>query len=458
MNIMENRQPGGDGRPTILLRNAEIGGRRMDVGLSGGLISVIAPSVDPSGFAQVVDAAGGALLPGLHDHHIHLNATAAALASVVCGPPSVGDMRALAAALNDAPGSGWLRGIGYHDSVAGPLTRDWLDSNGPARPVRIQHRSGRLWILNGLALDAINMPRTHDGRFLDSDEWLRERLPGAVADLGPVGVHLASRGVTGVTEVTPRNGIADYRHYALSGMPQRLLVMGRPELDAVSPLARAVRGAVKLHHHDHDLPALDMVIQQVANAHAAGRAVAAHCVTPAELMLILAAIEEAGPIFGDRIEHGAIIGPETLEWIARLGLTVVTQPHFLTERADAYRRDVDAVDIPFLYRLGSLKRRGIPVAAGSDAPFGAADPWASMAAAVTRPPGFGIDEALTPDEALQLYTGAAEAPGSVERKAAVGALADLCLLDRGWSTARANLADVAVRLTLIDGAIAYRSS
>jgi predicted amidohydrolase YtcJ len=441
----------------MLVRNAEVDGLRRDIVIRDGLIEAIAPSLAPDESMTIIDARGHALLPGLHDHHIHLNATAAALGSLSCGPPAVDHAAELASALHGAAGKGWLRGIGYHDSVAGPLDRAWLDQHGPARPIRIQHRSGRLWILNGQALAEIGVDPAHDGRFLDQDAWLRSRLPAVAPDLAPVGRDLAAYGVTGLTEVTPRNGLADYRRYALAGLPQRLLVLGGAELDDALPMAMARRGPVKLHYHDHDLPALDRLVAEVARAHDAGRPVASHCVTTAELILTLAAIEEAGPIAGDRIEHGAIVGPDMLDWMARLGVCVVSQPHFLAERATAYRRDVDRDDRPYLYRLAGLRRAGIPLAAGSDAPFGGLDPWASMAAAVDRPEGFGADEALGPEEALALYIGAADTPGTVMRRVAVGEPADLCLLDRDWASARAALAAVRVRLTLADGKIVHHS-
>ena len=102
----------------------------------------------------------------------------------------------------------------------------------------------------------------------------------------------------------------------------------------------------------------------------------------AELTLTLAAIEEAGARPGDRIEHGALVTPELAEWAARLHLIVVTQPHFLAERQQAYRTDVPADEQPCLYRLAGLQKAGVGLAAGSDAPFGSSDPWAAMAAAV----------------------------------------------------------------------------
>ena len=60
----------------------------------------------------------------------------------------------LAAALN-RPGQGWVRGIGYHESVAGMLDAADLDTMVDHRPVRIQHRSGRMWFLNSAGLGTV---------------------------------------------------------------------------------------------------------------------------------------------------------------------------------------------------------------------------------------------------------------------------------------------------------------
>ncbi|HEX6568080.1 MAG TPA: hypothetical protein VF015_02915, partial [Acidimicrobiales bacterium] len=108
--------------PDVLFRNVDVDGALVDVRVAGAAVAEVGRSLRPGG-ARVVDGDGGALVPGLHDHHIHLLATAAARASVAVGPPVVRDHRGLAAALRRAdragkPG-GWLRAVGYHESVAG---------------------------------------------------------------------------------------------------------------------------------------------------------------------------------------------------------------------------------------------------------------------------------------------------------------------------------------------------
>ena len=89
----------------------------------------------------VLDACGGALLPGLHDHHLHLFAMAAGQRSLRCGPPAVHGADALRRAVARArPERGWIRGTGYHEAVAGELTRAELDAWRPGCPIRIQHQ------------------------------------------------------------------------------------------------------------------------------------------------------------------------------------------------------------------------------------------------------------------------------------------------------------------------------
>ena len=125
-------------------------------------------------------------------------------------------------------------------------------------------------------------------------------------------------------------------------------------------------------------------------------------------------------------------------------------------------RDVDAVDQPWLYRARVFLDAGIPLAAGTDAPFGAPDPWRAMRDAVERrtPNGAVLDKAetLTPEQALALFLGHSDNPGGPARRIATGANADLCLLDRPWHQARTDLAAVRVLMTWKDGEVIYRAA
>ena len=456
----------------MLIRAAEIDGARRDLRVANGRIAEIAEHLDRRPGEKMLDAAGGALLPGLNDHHLHLAAAAAARASLRCGPPEVTDAGQLAARLAEAGGEGWLRGIGYHDSVAGPIDRHWLDRHGPDRPVRVQHRSGRLWILNSAALALVateGSPLERDergftGRLYDADAWLRERIGGVLPDLAALSQALAAEGITGVADATPRNDTAAYAGFAAAqasgALRQRLLVMGDASLDALPPGSGMIaRGPWKLHLHDTDPPDYAAIIGDFRRSHAAGRRVAIHCVTEAELVLATTALAEAGALPGDRIEHASMTPPALLPILAGLGVTVVTQPNFIRERGDAYRAEIPAAELPWLYRGKSFQAAGIPLAAGSDAPFGRPEPWMAIQAATDRKSAdghvLGPDEALTPEHALGLFLGPLDDPGGPWRRVETGAKADLCLLDRGWAAAREALGAVQVMATLRDGELIW---
>lgn len=456
----------------MLIVNAEIAGRpSMGVRIEMGRIASLGELVPLPG-EQVIDAEGGALLPGLHDHHIHLFALAAARQSVACGPPEVTDAAALAARLA-GPGSGWLRGTGYHESVAGLLDAAVLDAWAPHRPVRIQHRGGRMWFLNSLALDHLldrappppGLEREGGrwtGRLFDEDAWLRGALGTAPPDLSDVGRSLAAFGITGVTDMSPANDAGTAALFAAaqaSGvLPQRLLLGGALSLRQVASSDRLRVGAVKLHLHEAALPAMDEAIATARKAHEDGRVVAVHCVTEVELLFALAVLREAGVRMGDRIEHASVAPDYLADDLAQLGVQVVTQAAFVRARGDRYRADVDAADWPNLYRLRGWLARGVVLAGGSDAPFGPADPWEAMAAAVDRQTAagklLGPDETLTPEQALALYL-ADPVDLARQRQVMVGAVADLCLLDRGWAAARQRLHPRLVRMTMVAGSIVF---
>lgn len=459
----------------LLVRNAEVDGlASRDVRVRGGVIAEVGQGL--RGDEPMLDAAGGALVPGLIDHHIHLFALAAQRASLRLGPDEIAGADAFRARLQAAdkaarPGA-WLRGVAYHESVAGPLDRTALDAVVPGRPVRIQHRSGGLWVLNSAALEAVgaagaaadcierDTAGAPTGRIWRGDAWLRTRTPSAPPPLAPVMRELAAMGVTGVADASAFNDAAQTRLFeaarAAGDLPQKLMLMGAGAL----PISDAYKvGPVKILLDDDGLGDLDAICATIAFARGGRRAVAVHCVSALQLAFTLAAFETAGARPGDRIEHGGMIDTAATAEIARLGLTVVTQPGFVAERGDQYRADLSPDEISDLYPCASLMRAGVPVAASSDAPYTTPDPWAAMAAAMRRTTREGVvlgaDERVDGETALSLYLGAFESPGGPPRRIAVGQPADLCLLRAPRAVALAAPNAEAVRATIIDGVVVH---
>lgn len=437
----------------LLIRNVELDGRKdLDVRLAGGRIAEIGRRL--TGPEESLDARGGALIPGLIDHHIHLLATAARADSLAMddarGPDAFA--RRLTDWLAARPPGHWARVTGWREHHHGPLDRAALDRLAPAHPVRVQDQTGALWILNSAAMARLggDWPEATErdpggeatGRLWRGDAWLRARIGVVPPPLAPLGARLAALGITGLTDASATTDAASAAVLAQAhrdgALPQRLMLMSGGALDAPEDGAFAV-GPLKILLNDHALPTPDILAERIALARRLGRPVAAHCVTAAELAVMLAALDEAGARPGDRIEHGGVIAPGAVGELKRLGLTVVTQSAFVFERGDRYRAEVDPVDQPDLYRCASLIAAGVPVAGSSDAPYADPDPWAGIRAAIHRRTRAGLalgeGERVAAGRALGLYLGDFADPGGPARRVEVGALADLCLL-------RAPLADV----------------
>ena len=463
----------------LLIRRADLAGHPgvVDVRIEGERVVAVAPAIRAAAGDELIDAAGSAVIPGLADHHVHLLAWAAALGSTRCGPPEVTDRPALARALRAAPGTtdGWVRGVGYHESVGGLLDRAAIDDLEPDRPVRIQHRSGMLWMVNsealrrlglddgerpdGLELGADGRPT---GRCWQGDRWLRDRLPRQPIDLADVGNRLAEYGVTSVTDATATNDAEAVRALetavADGRLRQRVTVMGPPDLE-VSERRKLRLGPVKIVLREASLPDLGHTAELLAAARSARRHVAFHCTTRVELVFALAVLDHAGAGRGNRIEHGGIVPPELYPRLRADGLTVVTQPNFVAERGDQYLCEVDPSEVPNLYPCASLLRAGIRVAAGTDAPFGNPDPWRAIHAATARTTTnghvIGADERVDGETALGLFLAPSEQPGGRRRRVALGEPADLCILTRSLRATYAAPAEAQVAVTIVGGELVH---
>lgn len=458
-----------------VIRDVELDGASgVDVAIQDGIVTDIGNRLLASD-SDVIDGHGGALIPGLTDHHLHLHATAADAASVRCGPPSVRTSEDLSRALNRAPREtgGWIRGVGYIETVAGELDCAGLDFLHRERPTRIQHRSGAMWMLNSRAAEAVGLATadhpgierkddgTPTGRLWRADDWLRERLPGnGPPDLSAVGRSLANLGVTRLTDATPdlpSSSIGSILDAVRTGaLPQRVHLLGIPIGESIDEKLVSV-GPYKIVLADSDPPDLAALAALIDRLHRIGRPFAAHCVSRENLLILLAALDEVGAAPGDRVEHGALIPHESIAELQRHELTVVTQPGFLSDRGDDYLRDVDHRDQSDLYRCRSLLNAQVPLALSSDAPYGPLDPWANIASAVDRRTRagrvVGESETITAAQALASLLTSSTDPGGRPRTVRVGGPADLVLLHAPLTDVLRNPSADAVRITLTASAV-----
>ena len=441
--------------------------------------------------ATVVDCQGLTLLPGMIDAHCHLLAMARTHQDLDCRPenaPSIAAIQGLvrSRAVAVPPGT-WLRGQGY-DGLAlaeGRQLDRWdLDEAAPHHPVRLDHRTGHATVLNSLALGIAGIHRnTADpvsgiierdpasgeptGVLLDMADFLRERL-GNTRDPASLeaGVRAASNqllayGITSLQDAGADNGVQRWttlRELQESdALPVRVTMFcGSSRMEELidAGLTWGTGGSwLRLGHVKIMLtlttgalsPSLEELRQMVRLAHQAGFPVAVHCVeqeavAAAAEILANARTGGPGPTVRDRIEHCAECPPELVAHIRRSGAAVVTQPGFIYWNGPMYRQQVPQRLQPHLYPAGALRRAGVPVAFGSDAPVIDANPWPAIYSAVTgltrdgRPLGDGgLQTRTVPVEtALLMYTlTAAEAEGAAAHKGSItpGKLADLTLVD-----------------------------
>ena len=132
----------------------------------------------------------------------------------------------------------------------------------------------------------------------------------------------------------------------------------------------------------------------------------------------------------------------------------VPNPGFLHYDGERYLRTVDADLLPQLYPVGALVARGIATRLGSDAPVIEPNPWASMAAAVSRQSAGGVDigglGVASVGEALALHSGA--------RRIARGVPADLAVVEPDPLAASLdNLPSVRSAATVVGGRVVWRN-
>jgi len=422
-----------------------------------GVVVEIGKDLKPQPRDLVIDANNCALVPGLHDHHIHLLATAAAQASVDCSGKT---RTTLIKALRESTSTNSLRAVNYQESIAGSLDRTELDQWIADRPLRIQHSTGQMWFLNSRAIadfgietqvyqSHIGIERNPDGtatgRLFRADDVLTNRSQVSAPDLTTLSAELASFGVTGVTDTSFNNADQQFELLAAkqhSGeLLQHVRLMGSDKLTSHAQ-GYIHTGELKLLLDEAALPNIDELIATVRRAHADNRSVAMHCVTRIELAVALSVFTATG-VLADRIEHASIVPEQTLAQVQQLGLTTVTQPGFIYAKGDRYLTELARSEIPELYRLQSLKDHNIALALSSDAPYGPLNPWQNIQSSVDRKSQTGnslsTKEALTPEVALTAYCGRAEAPAT-PRQIQVGSVADLVILNAPWKDLREDLA------------------
>lgn len=437
---------------------------------------------------QEIDGDGMTLLPGLIDAHCHLRAQISQDLAVSCSPKEINSIDEIIFAIRRRakrlPAGTWIRSTGYDPFFLKEKRHPnrWdLDKATSNHPVRLRHITRHASVLNSTALDLAGIgPNTPDplgvkveretdtgiptGLVYGADSWLSQHVIPKIntSELHNGAIRLQtklfSKGITAVQDATPTNTLFDLEFWASriqDDCPLAIQLMAGEENHTVMTnfLAKEIpaelsqrlqMGPIKVVlEANPDLFPTPKELSRIAfRATRHNLPLAIHVVTPEMVWAAVEAIRSAAELIPTskiqhRFEHLSLCPEAFLPSISELGIIVVTNPSLIYDHGDRYLADVENSEHCWLYRMKSLLTEKIPLAAGSDAPVAAFDPWLGIQTACTRAASsgkiLGPDEKLGRWEALEMYTtGAALAAGWQNERGMIriGYLADLILLDQ----------------------------
>lgn len=458
-----------------------------------------------------IDGKGRVMLPGLIDAHAHVMGTGfAALSLDLSETTSLAQaldlIRRFAAEHPDRP---WIVGRGWNQeqwNLGRFPTAAELDAVTGTRPVWLERVDGHAGWANSAALKAAGVTAASADPAGGRIERSTRGAPlGVLVDAAMALVDarvppprpedrdlafataqqiLFKRGVTAVADMGTT--IEDWQTYRRAGDANRLYVrvmayaagidqmalIGGPgpspwlyqdrlRLNGVKLYldgALGSRGAwLKAPYADapatRGLPQLNQTQLGNLMSRAAmdGFQVAVHAIGDEANATIIGAINDLAETYkGDRrwrVEHAQIVDPADYAKFARSGAIASMQPvHQTSDRLMAEAR-LGPDRLAGAYPWKSLKAAGVRLAFGSDAPVERPDPWAGLAAAISRQGpdgqpagGWQPQERLAPAQALAAYTADAAYAGFAESRfgrLAPGLRADFVLVDADPLTASA---------------------
>jgi predicted amidohydrolase YtcJ len=408
------------------------------IAIEGGKISLVSGNETlgslKSKKTQIIDCKGKTLLPGFIDAHCHIHAYAEKLVSLDLSPGaavnSIPDLQGkIREAANSFPPGAWIRGKSYNEFYLSekrhPNRRD-LDAAALLHPIKLTHRSGHAHVLNSLALQIAGIDETTGdppGGVIDRDVagiptgilyglggYLAEKIPpleDAEMERGIslVDQKLISCGITSVQDASVSNGPDTWRRFEI----WKGRSIFRPRVTMMIGLNAFMEQDQKsyptaIHNDELRLGGVKIIVDEVTgslnpsqeeldkvvfNIHTADRQAVIHAIEEPAIGAAADAIESAlkrhpRKDHRHRIEHCSVCRPALLQRLARLGITVVTQPCFIYASGDRYLQTMPAGELEHLYPVRSMLEAGMAVGAGSDFPIADPNPLIGIYAAVTR--------------------------------------------------------------------------
>lgn len=410
--------------PSLLLRNARIGlgGPIRNVLISDGRIAEVTTEVTTGMTtgtpAESVDVAGGTLLPGLWDAHVHMLQWAQTRRRVdVSGARTAREAVELV-----VPHEGFTTGYGFRDGLWPDAPhKSLLEAAAPGRPIVLLSNDLHTGWFSPAALASIGRGEHETGVLREHecyeamaalplpperelDRWVAEATTAA-----------AARGVVGVLDFEFADNVTDWsRRVAEQRVDVRVAcsipkdrleeavgrglrtgepVAGSGGLLEVGPVKIFVDGSLNTRtaYCDDPYPGtgarglLETPPEELAGtmglAWAHGLRPAVHAIGDLATSIALDAFERVG--CPGRIEHAQLLRPGDFARFARPGLVAGVQPaHAPDDREVAELHWPGRTGRAFAY--AGLLAAGATLELGSDAPVAPLDPWDGVAAAVAR--------------------------------------------------------------------------
>ncbi|AIQ17009.1 hydrolase [Paenibacillus sp. FSL H7-0357] len=196
--------------------------------------------------------------------------------------------------------------------------------------------------------------------------------------------------------------------------------------------------------------------------------VAVHAIGDAAARMTLAAMDHhrlsPEAVLPDRFIHAQVLNGALVEQMRGLRLIADIQPRFVASDFPWVLERVGPARTGHLYAWNKLMKAGITCAGGSDAPIEPLNPFLGLHAAVTRRKpgesheGYLPGEKLSIPEAIGLFTTGSAAAAGEERergRIAPGLQGDFTVIDRDVLSDPEELLQVNVRMTVVNGKIAY---
>jgi predicted amidohydrolase YtcJ len=451
-----------------------------------------------------LDGEGRVMLPGMIDAHVHvMDMGFAALTLDLSGTASLEDALArIKTFAEENPGRPWIIGRGWNQEKWGlgrfPTAAE-LDAVVSDRPVWLERADNHAQWANSLAIQTAGITaKTPDpaggkiirdakgnpaGVFVDNAVQLVGKVVPAPRPedrdlaLSKAQDVLLAKGVTAVADMGTKP--ADWTTFRRAGDEGRLQVRIMSYADSVETLElmagpeptgwlyndRLRMGGIKLFldgalgsrgaslkapyaddHGTRGLPLLSpsQLRNLMSRAAMDDFQTAVHAIGDAANAEVLAAIEELSESYkGDRrwrIEHTQIVDPADIARLGQHGVIASMQPlHQTSDRLMAEAR-LGPDRLTGAYPWRSVLKAGGRLAFGSDSPVEPADPWAGMAAAISRTDAAGEpfggwfpEETVSREQALAGFTADAAYAGFAEGRFGrliPGERADFLLVDR----------------------------